>query len=65
MKKNIEIPEFVMDELNKERNALITFENLSISCKNEYLKWILDAKKTETQKRRISKMILELLNKNK
>ncbi len=59
----IVIPSFISDELKKNEWVWNQFEKLSNSCKNEYLKWILEAKKKETQEKRISKMIIEIQNK--
>ncbi|HMN32326.1 MAG TPA: YdeI/OmpD-associated family protein [Chitinophagaceae bacterium] len=51
MKNEIEIPSFISDELKKNESVLSQFEKLSISCKNEYLKWVLEAKKKKRKKK--------------
>ncbi|MDO4702464.1 YdeI/OmpD-associated family protein [Tannerella sp.] len=43
--------------------AYAVFQKLSPSHKNEYLKWITEAKKQETKERRFEKMLEMLLEK--
>jgi uncharacterized protein YdeI (YjbR/CyaY-like superfamily) len=49
-------PEF-MAELKKNKQAAVSFEALSPSCKREYLEWIADAKRPETRDKRIATSI--------
>jgi hypothetical protein len=53
----VEIPEDLMKELKKEREAKAFFDQLSYTHRKEYVAWINGAKREETRRNRISKMI--------
>ena len=50
--------------LSADADAKAIFENLSLSHQKEYIKWIEEAKKTETRAKRIQKTIEMLKQKN-
>ena len=52
-KKEVEVPDYFMKALKKNKNALKTFENFSPSHKREYIEWITEAKREETRDKRI------------
>lgn len=60
----VEIPEIIQKELNKNLKAKEIFEKLSYTHKKEYVKWIRDAKKIETQILRLSKLNKMILDKH-
>ncbi|MBN2893416.1 MAG: YdeI/OmpD-associated family protein [Bacteroidales bacterium] len=62
--KTFEIPDYIINEFGENQPALENFQNLSLSCKKEYIGWIISAKRPETLKKRINKTI-ELLKENK
>jgi uncharacterized protein YdeI (YjbR/CyaY-like superfamily) len=51
----------VIEALRANPAALSIFEGLPPSHRNEYLKWIDEAKRDETRKRRIAGMIDKLV----
>ena len=53
----VEIPEDLMKELKKEREAKALFDQLSYTHRKEYVAWVNGAKREETRLNRISKMI--------
>jgi uncharacterized protein YdeI (YjbR/CyaY-like superfamily) len=53
----IEIPEDLMEELKKNRDARSFFDKLSYTHQKEYVKWITEAKREETRQNRIVKTI--------
>jgi uncharacterized protein YdeI (YjbR/CyaY-like superfamily) len=55
--KTIEVPDYIMKALRKNKMALKTFEAFSYSHKKEYVEWIAEAKRAETRERRIAQMI--------
>ncbi|HWY35096.1 MAG TPA: YdeI/OmpD-associated family protein [Nitrosopumilaceae archaeon] len=52
-KKNLEVPDYFLFALKKNKKALATFDNFSPSCKREYVDWITDAKTKETRNKRL------------
>lgn len=62
-KKDIEIPDFFEKELKKNKQAFTYFFNLAKSYQNQYLGWILSAKREETRQKRI-KIVIERCEKN-
>ena len=52
-KPAVTTPDVLKKELVKHRKAAHTFENLSISHKNEYIEWIEEAKSEATKQKRI------------
>lgn len=60
----IEIPEDLLKELKKDKEAKTLFDKLSYTHQKEYVTWITEAKKEETRQSRIVKTI-EMLKKGK
>jgi uncharacterized protein YdeI (YjbR/CyaY-like superfamily) len=58
------IPEFMEKALNSNKKARQNFDNLAPSYKQLYIGWITNAKREETQKRRLAEAI-RLLAQNK
>ena len=56
------IPERLESALQKKEGALSAYQALSISRKKQYIYWLQSAKREDTKKRRIQKIIEELLN---
>jgi uncharacterized protein YdeI (YjbR/CyaY-like superfamily) len=52
-KKELEIPDYFMAALKKNKNALVTFEQFTNSNKKEYVEWVTEAKTEETRKNRL------------
>lgn len=65
MNSHLEIPEDLLDELERFPQAKERFYKLPTSHKREYIKYINDTKKTETRIRRIGKVILILMETKK
>lgn len=53
-KKELEIPDYFMATLKKNKRALATFENFNYSNKKEYVEWITEAKTEETRAKRLA-----------
>jgi hypothetical protein len=51
----VEIPKDLLKELKKDREAKAFFDKLAFTHQKEYVKWIEEAKKTETRQSRILK----------
>ncbi len=60
----VEVPDDFKKLLNKHKGAKVFFEKLSYSHQREYVKWITEAKKVETRKRRMVKAV-DMLNDGK
>ena len=60
----IEVPTDLINELKKDKNAKAIFDKLAYSHQKEYVKWIEDAKKSETRRARVMKTI-EMLKQGK
>jgi hypothetical protein len=60
----VQIPEDLMKELNREKEARVIFDGLSYTHQKEYVTWINEAKREETRRNRISKTI-DLLKQGK
>jgi hypothetical protein len=60
----VEIPNDMMKELKKHKEAKAFFDKLSYTHRREYVMWINEAKKEETRENRIVKTI-EMLKKGK
>ena len=56
-KKEIIIPGYFKKALNKNKKALLAFENYSYSHKKEYVQWITEAKTEETRNKRMATAI--------
>ncbi len=62
--RTVEIPSDFLMELKKIPGADKIFENFVFTHKKEYVRWIEEAKKEETRKRRINKAV-EMISKGK
>jgi uncharacterized protein YdeI (YjbR/CyaY-like superfamily) len=49
----VDVPDYFLAALRKNKKALISFENFPPSHKREYVEWITEAKQEETRARRI------------
>ena len=58
--KKLEVPEELQMALDSSKEAHAFFEGLSLFYRNQYVKWIEEAKKEETRLERISKTIQNL-----
>ncbi|WXG47544.1 MAG: YdeI/OmpD-associated family protein [Candidatus Atabeyarchaeum deiterrae] len=56
----LEIPQFVKEELALNKKASWSFDSLAKSNKQQYIKWILSAKRDETRKRRLAEAVEHL-----
>ncbi len=56
-KKEIEVPDYFIKALNKNKEAKKVFENFAYSHKKEYVEWITEAKREETRNNRIAQAI--------
>jgi hypothetical protein len=57
----VQVPEDLQAALNESPDALIRFGKLSYSHQRQHILWIEEAKKSETRKKRIDKLISTLL----
>ncbi|MGL5379629.1 DUF1905 domain-containing protein [Clostridium sp.] len=57
--REVELPQDLKMELDKNEKALEFYNNLSFSAKKKYCQWITSAKKDETRQKRV----LEAINK--
>jgi len=57
-----ELPDILVTAFRKNKKAQQLFEAMAPSHRKEYINWLNDAKKTETQERRLAKM-MDTLNK--
>lgn len=55
--KEIEVPEFFIKELKRDKKALKTFESFSNSNKKEYVVWVTEAKTESTRQNRMQTAI--------
>ncbi len=53
-KKELDVPDYFMQALEQEPEALATFNNFSWSNKKEYVEWITDAKTEATRDKRLA-----------
>jgi uncharacterized protein YdeI (YjbR/CyaY-like superfamily) len=53
----IEVPDYFMAALKKNKKALAVFEKFAPSHRKEYLEWITEAKREETRNKRIAEAI--------
>lgn len=56
-KPPLDVPDYMMKALKKNKKALATFEAFSPSHKREYVEWIVEAKQEETRMQRLSTAI--------
>jgi uncharacterized protein YdeI (YjbR/CyaY-like superfamily) len=60
----LKVPSYFVTALNQNTKARTTFDNLSPSCRREYVEWVVGAKRDETRQRRLRTSI-EWLNQGK
>ena len=53
IKKDIEVPDYFIKALNKNKKALKIFEGFSNTNKKEYVEWVTDAKSEDTREKRL------------
>lgn len=63
-KKELEVPEYFLKQLKKNKKAYDYFNTLPYSHKKEYLQWITEAKTEPTRERRMNSAI-EMLSEQK
>lgn len=56
-KPDIEVPDYIMKALNKNKKAFAVFAGFSPSHKREYIEWITEAKTDATREKRIATML--------
>lgn len=61
----VEIPNILIEELDKDKEIKDFFESLSFSMKKKYVSLITSAKREETKEKRLIKIIEKLKNKEK
>jgi uncharacterized protein YdeI (YjbR/CyaY-like superfamily) len=52
-KKGLEIPDYFMQAVRKNKKALATFEQFNLTNKKEYVEWVTEAKTEETRNSRL------------
>jgi uncharacterized protein YdeI (YjbR/CyaY-like superfamily) len=52
-KPEVEVPDYFLAALKKNKKALATFETFSPSARREYVEWIVDAKQEATRQKRL------------
>ncbi len=57
VKKEIEVPGYFLDALQKNKKALKVFDAFAYSHKKEYLQWITEAKTEDTRNKRMATAI--------
>jgi uncharacterized protein YdeI (YjbR/CyaY-like superfamily) len=55
--KNIEVPDFLMKALKRNKLAMAAFNGFSFSNQKDYILWLTDAKTEETRKKRLTTAI--------
>lgn len=55
--KDVDVPQFFLDALKRNKKAAAVFEAFSPSHKREYVEWVVEAKKEETRERRMASAI--------
>jgi uncharacterized protein YdeI (YjbR/CyaY-like superfamily) len=53
----VEVPADLQEALNKNKTAAKFFAGLSYGYKKEYVEWVTTAKREETRKERIAKVV--------
>ena len=56
-KKELEVPEWFMDAVRSNPQALDTWEKFSYSHRKEYVEWVTEAKREETRAERMQKTL--------
>lgn len=59
--REVEVPEALAKALSCDPAAAAAFDALSYTHRKEYARWVLDAKKPETQDRRVEQALTRLL----
>ena len=54
IQKTLEIPVYILDEINKNSKALTTFKNFSYTNKKDYVEWVTSAKTEATREKRLA-----------
>jgi uncharacterized protein YdeI (YjbR/CyaY-like superfamily) len=52
-KKDLDVPDYFLAALNKNKKAKLTFDNYAYSHKKEYLEWVTEAKTEATRNKRL------------
>ena len=55
--QDVKVPDYFVKVLQKNKKALNAFEAFSSSHRNEYVKWITEAKTSETRARRMDQAV--------
>lgn len=55
--REVEVPDYFLKEIKKNKKALTVFEKFSNSNKKEYVQWVTEAKTETTRKTRISSAV--------
>jgi uncharacterized protein YdeI (YjbR/CyaY-like superfamily) len=63
--RTVELPAGIKTLLNKNKPEKEFFNTLSFSNRKEYVRWVTEAKREETRKARLSKMLIMLKGKKK
>jgi uncharacterized protein YdeI (YjbR/CyaY-like superfamily) len=53
-KVELEVPDYFLNTLKKDKAALKTFEGFSYSNKRDYVQWVVEAKTEETREKRLA-----------
>ena len=56
-KKTLEIPDYLLAALNKNKQAEATFEGFSYSNRKDYVEWVTEAKREATRDKRLATAI--------
>lgn len=64
VKKELSVPDYLLNALKKNKKAQTTFEKFSYTNKKEYVDWLNDAKTDETRKNRLE-MAIEWMSEGK
>lgn len=56
-KKPLEVPDYFLAALKKNKKAAAAFGKFSPSCQREYVEWIVEAKREETRSKRLATAI--------
>lgn len=57
LKKEIAVPDVLLEALARNEKAAATFDNFPPSCKREYVEWITEAKTDATRDKRVASTI--------
>ncbi|TKJ36595.1 hypothetical protein CEE37_15050 [candidate division LCP-89 bacterium B3_LCP] len=65
LNKNVEMPEDLKSALMKDENAWVNFSNFADGYKNDYIRYVVAAKRDDTRQRRIEKVVQRSVNNEK